>query len=155
MYELVHYPDDRLRQTCTIVKDFSEMPEIAERMLESMRIHNGCGLAAPQVGLSQRIFVVQVDQPLVFINPEILSADGKISDMEGCLSIRGFHETVERPAILRARAQDIHGESFTMDADGLLARAIHHENDHLNGVLMIDHLTRQRRKAIDSKLLKR
>ena len=125
--------------------------KLAADMLETLLGAKGLGLAAPQVGVSDRLFVVHItdDIPRIFINPEILeiSPDGTKYE-EGCLSLPGIYADVTRPAALRVRGWNEKGKPFTIDADGLLARVIQHEMDHLDGVMFIDHLSELKRKRI-------
>ena len=113
-------------------------------MFETMYANNGVGLAAPQVGILKKIFVVDTgENPLVFINPEILESDGSQTDTEGCLSLPNRQELVERPNKVKVKALNQKGEEFILEAQELLARAICHENDHLYGVLFIDKIKKQ------------
>jgi len=108
-------------------------------MAETMKKANGIGLAAPQVGILKRVIIVDIGEGLnVFINPEIIEMDGEIIDVEGCLSIPGVYGEVARPQRLKVKAKDEKGLEFELEAEGLFARAICHEIDHLNGVLFID-----------------
>jgi peptide deformylase len=120
------------------------------------------GLAATQIGEPVRVFVIDVatgeDEPSdlkVFVNPEILSRNGVQAWEEGCLSFPGVHEEIERAERVRVRAQDVNGRTFELEADGLLAVAIQHENDHLDGKLMIDHLGLIRRRLVHRQMSKR
>lgn len=124
---------------------------LVKEMLETMHSGRGIGLAAPQVGILQRIFVVQLseDIPRVFINPVLKGVSPETSLYEeGCLSIPGIYADVKRPEMISIEALDEKGKPFHLDADGLLARVIQHELDHLNGVLFIDHLSELKRKRI-------
>ncbi len=116
---------------------------IIEQMFFLMHKAQGIGLAAPQVGISQRFFIVEVEKnrPLVFINPEIISTSADLSiHEEGCLSLPKLYAKVQRPAAVKIQARDASHRLFTLEAEGLLATCIQHELDHLNGVLFIDHL---------------
>ena len=149
--EILEFPDERLRQVSEPVTQFDNLEALVEDMFETMYDAPGVGLAAIQVNRPIRLMVTDVQpegkpQPLVFVNPEILSMDSEISWEEGCLSVPGFTAPVQRYERLRVRAQDIHAETFEMDTEGLLAIAVQHEIDHLNGVLFIDHLSRLRRQ---------
>jgi peptide deformylase len=159
---ILHYPDPRLREPAkpiAVVDD--EIRRLAEDMAETMYAAPGVGLAAPQIGVDKRIFIVDVageDEPSdlrVFINPEIVEAQGEQVWREGCLSFPDIHEDVQRAAVVRVRALDEHGKPFELTADELLAVAIQHENDHLDGRLMIDHLGALKRRIIHRKMLKR
>ena len=136
---ILHYPDPRLRLRAKPVAAVTAgIRRLATDMLETMYAAPGIGLAAPQVGVDQRVIVVDVsehgDAPQVFINPEILSRDGKEKMQEGCLSVPGVFEEVERAERIRVRAQDRDGRSLEFDADGLLAVCIQHEIDHLDEI---------------------
>jgi peptide deformylase len=113
---------------------------ILDDMLETMRDYDGVGIAAPQVGILKRIFIVEAEEGDVLeaVNPEILSMEGLVAGEEGCLSVPGYFGTVERPEKVRLRAQDRNGEFFEIEAEGLKAVAICHEYDHLEGVLFTD-----------------
>ena len=132
--------DPVLTKVCKEVKEVTpKIQTLIDDMLETMYEANGVGLAAPQVGILKRLFVIDIgDGPLVFINPEILETSGKQIGEEGCLSIPGEVEEVMRPNYVRARAINEKGEEFEIEAEELLARAILHEYDHLNGTLFID-----------------
>ncbi|MFW5689637.1 MAG: peptide deformylase [Spirochaetota bacterium] len=143
--QLVIHPDELLRDTSQKVIDINEeIVSLAAAMVEKMHEARGIGLAGVQVGHLHRIFVTHVedDKPRVFINPSILETSVELSDYdEGCLSIPAIYADVTRPEAVRVQAWNERGRPFTMDADGLLARVIQHEYDHLNGVLFIDYLT--------------
>ncbi|CUU46456.1 MULTISPECIES: peptide deformylase [Clostridium] len=134
------YGDDVLRKKCREVdKIDARLLTLIEDMKETMYDADGVGLAAPQVGILKRLFVVDIgDGPLVFINPEIIETSGSQIDEEGCLSLPGETEEVMRPNYVRAKALNEKGEEFEIEAEELLARAILHEYDHLNGTLFID-----------------
>ncbi len=157
--EILEFPDPRLREVGEPVTVFDDsLRQLVEDMAETMYDAPGVGLAAPQIGVSKRIFVIDIageDEPsdlLVFINPEILSLDGTQQWEEGCLSFPGATETLKRAEQVRVRAQDAHGEAFELEADGLLAVAIQHENDHLDGVLMIDKLNPIKKRLFSRKV---
>ncbi len=115
---------------------------LVEDMIETMNSANGVGLAAPQVGILKRIYIVDVgDGPIVFINPEIVEQSGEETCQEGCLSVPGKYGDVTRPAHVKVMATNLEGEQFFIEGEGLLARAMCHELDHLNGVLFIDKAT--------------
>ncbi|MGI6117966.1 MAG: peptide deformylase [Bilifractor sp.] len=137
------FGDPVLEKTAKPIRTVSpRMRILAADMLETMYKENGVGLAAPQVGILRRMFVVDVDREnsYVFINPEILETSGSQTGEEGCLSLPGKCGKVTRPNYVKVRATDIRGKQFEMEAEGLLARAILHENDHLNGVLYTSHV---------------
>ncbi|MEM9693390.1 MAG: peptide deformylase, partial [Myxococcota bacterium] len=137
---ILHYPEPVLRERAVDVEGIDdELRVLIEDMAETMYAAPGVGLAAPQVGVSKRLFIVDVaaeDEPsnlLVFINPEIIETEGIQMWEEGCLSVPGITEDVERAARVKVRAQNRSGETFELEADGLLAVAIQHEHDHLEG----------------------
>ena len=139
-----------------------EFQALVEDMAETMYAAPGVGLAAPQIGVSLRLFLIDVasgeDQPSdlrVFANPEILKTQGEVTWEEGCLSFPGVHEEVDRAEQVHVRAQDRNGQTFELEADGLLAIAIQHEFDHLEGRLMIDHLSLLKRRMVDRDMKKR
>ena len=132
--------DPILRKKCRPVTEFNErLFELLDDMAETMYEAPGVGLAGPQVGVLRRIFIVSVDDKYFeCINPVIVSQSGKQIGEEGCLSVRGKYGTVERPNKVTVKALDRYGKPFTVKAEGFLARAFCHENDHLNGVLYVD-----------------
>lgn len=135
--------DPLLRKTSRVVKNIDERTKIlVEDMLDTLYYtENGIGLAAPQVGVLKRIFVIDMkndEGPIVFINPEITAQSGEQFYSEGCLSIPGLTGEVRRPAEVTVQATDENGNDFVLEADGLLAVCICHENDHLDGVLFTD-----------------
>lgn len=160
---ILHYPDKRLREPGRRVTEFGPaLAQLVEDMAETMYAAPGVGLAAPQIGESIRLFIVDVatgdDDPSdlrVFVNPEILERDGVQVWEEGCLSFPGIHEEIERAERVKVRAQDATGAVFELEADGLLAVAIQHENDHLDGKLMVDHLGLIRRRLVHRSMVKR
>ena len=160
---ILHYPDKRLREPGQPVTEFGpELARLVEDMAETMYAAPGVGLAATQIGEALRLFIIDVatgdDEPSdlrVFVNPEILQRDGQQVWEEGCLSFPGVHEEIERAERVTVRAQDEHGEPFELEADGLLAVAIQHENDHLDGKLMIDHLGLIRKRLVHRAMQKR
>ena len=146
--KILKYGDPVLRQKSKEVSKISKkIRTLIENMLDTMYAANGVGLAAPQVGENLRIFVIDVSaenepyRPLVFVNPKIIKKEGAICVKEGCLSFPEAYTNVRRYSDVRVKALDINGKPFVMDAkDGeLLAYAIQHENDHLDGILFIDH----------------
>ena len=142
--EIVKIGDEVLRGKCTPVKQFdSTFRMLADAMLEELLEADGVGLAAPQVGISQRFFVVDIrdGKKYVFANPEIVETSIEEGPYEeGCLSIPGVYHDVVRPLKIKVQARDENGKLFNLSADGLLARVIQHEYDHLEGKLFIDHL---------------
>jgi peptide deformylase len=160
---ILHYPDKRLRNPGKPVARFdAELRQLVDDMAETMYAAPGVGLAAPQIGVSLRLFVIDVaagddapSQLRTFINPEIIERSGEVSYEEGCLSFPGVHEEIDRAERVKVRAQDIDGNSFELEADGLLAIAIQHENDHLDGTLMVDRLSLLRRRLVHRAMVKR
>lgn len=153
------YPDPVLRVRCPEVETFDEeLARLAEDMVETMHAAPGIGLAAPQVGVETRMAVVDVsvgEDPealVVMVNPEIVSEEGREIEVEGCLSLPEITDRVARPGKIRLRAQDVTGETYELDAEDLLARAICHEMDHLDGVLFVDHLRGLRKDRARRKL---
>lgn len=153
------YPDPVLRVRCPEVEEFdAELAKLAKDMVETMYAAPGIGLAAPQVGVELRLAVVDIsvgeekDSVDFFVNPEILEKEGRDSDEEGCLSIPGVAEKVSRPAAIRVRALNLDGEPFEVEADGLLARAICHEVDHLDGILFVDRVVGLRKERVKRQL---
>ena len=147
--KVVKYGEPVLRQTAKEVHKVSKkIKELVDDMLDTMYAQNGVGLAAPQVGEGYRIFVIDVStgdeplNPIVFINPKIIKKSGAVVSREGCLSFPEAFTDVKRYANVMVKAMDRNGRSFVLEAKGgtLLARAIQHEFDHLNGILFIDHL---------------
>lgn len=145
MLDIVTLGDDILRQECTDVKVFdSALAMLVDAMFDTLSEADGVGLAGPQVGVAERIFVVKIpkEEPLAFINPTIIETSVEEGPYEeGCLSLPGVYHEVIRPLRVTVQAQNVKGKPFTMKADGLLARVIQHENDHLHGKLYIDHLS--------------
>jgi peptide deformylase len=143
---------DVLLQKAAPIQDFDvSLQEYIENMFTLMYDGKGIGLAAPQVGRSERFFICHIagDDPRVFINPEIVNASpDEVAYEEGCLSIPGVYTNITRPDKVNIRAFDEKGKEFTIDAEGLLARVIQHEKDHLDGVLFIDHLGERRRSRV-------
>lgn len=146
--KILRYGDPFLRQRAKEVSKISKKVRILiENMLDTMYAANGVGLAAPQVGENLRIFVIDVSadnepyRPLVFVNPKIIKKEGAICVKEGCLSFPEAYVNVRRYSDVKVKALDINGKPFVMDAKGgeLLAYAIQHENDHLDGILFVDH----------------
>jgi peptide deformylase len=156
MYKLGFEKEEAvLREVAKPVTEFTpELKTIIKEMIEFMIESNGVGLAAPQVGISQRLLVVGYDdmKPLAMINPEIIetSLEENIYE-EGCLSIPGMYAKVTRPERIKVQAWNERGRPFTMEADGMLATVIQHEIDHLNGVLFIDHLKDKSKEKIIKK----
>lgn len=160
--EIVRYPDPVLREPSKDVGDnLAGLDELVRDMTETMYAHNGAGLAAIQVGRPLRLFMVEAevaggapeDPPMVFIDPEIIwhSEDKELAD-EGCLSFPGIFVPIERALRCRTRARDLGGTVFEVEGEGLFARAMQHENDHLNGRLLADFVGRIKRRLIERRL---
>jgi peptide deformylase len=159
---ILHYPDKRLRTKGQKVESVTpEVQALVDDMAETMYSAPGVGLAATQIGIALQVFVIDVaeeNQPSdlrVFINPEISERHDSILWTEGCLSFPGVQEEVERAARVTVRALDRDGHEFTLEAEGLLAVAVQHEYDHLQGVLMIDHLGPLKKRLVNRKMQKR
>ncbi|MBZ0273233.1 peptide deformylase [bacterium] len=161
--KILWHPDPRLREVCKPVEAFDdELRQLVRDMSETMYAAPGIGLAASQIGQMRRVFVIDVreDDPTgeprlrVFVNPRIVETRGEVTWEEGCLSIPEMREEVRRPAFVTVRAFDEEGSEFTLEAEGLLAVAIQHENDHLNGVLFFDHLSPLKRKLALKKYMR-
>lgn len=157
---ILRYPDPRLHQVAKPVEVFDEsLRTLVRDMAQTMYEAPGVGLAATQVDVHQRVIVIDVsdarDELRVFVNPEIVdaSAERKVYE-EGCLSVPGIYEEVERPDRVRVRARDEHGEAFEIEADGLLAVCLQHEMDHLDGRVFVQYLSRLKQGRIRSKMLK-
>ncbi|MFW6207335.1 MAG: peptide deformylase [Spirochaetota bacterium] len=152
MLDIVTLGDDVLRERVDEIQDINgEIAELAQHMLSTMYTGDGVGLAAPQVGLLKSLFVCHVngDQPRVFINPQIIGTSQEMLPYEeGCLSIPGVYGDVIRPATITVQAINERGKPFKVDAEGMLARVIQHEMDHLKGVLFIDHLDEKQRERL-------
>jgi peptide deformylase len=156
---ILEFPDPRLRTKAVPVTVFdAALQQLASDMLETMYAAPGVGLAATQVNVHQRLLVADVseqhDQPLILINPEILAKEGVGAREEGCLSVPGVFEEVERAARIKVRSLDLRGRPFELDADDLLAVCIQHEMDHLEGKLFVDYLSEMKRQRIRKKLEK-
>jgi len=156
---ILEYPDPRLRTRARPVTQFdAAMRRLIDDMFETMYAAPGVGLAAPQVDFHQRLMVMDVseekDTPLVFINPEILASGEPCMSEEGCLSVPGYYEPVQRASTVRVRALDRDGNTFEMDCDGLLAVCVQHEMDHLEGKLFVDYISELKRSRIRKKLEK-
>ncbi len=161
--ELRIYPDPVLRQRCHVVEAFDdELARFLDDLAESMYTHRGVGLAAPQVGEPIRVVAVDVaqreDTPVLIelVNPEIVEASEEVCEYEeGCLSFPGEAELVTRPAQVTVQARDREGNPFEIVAEGLLATAIQHEIDHLDGIVFIDHISRLKRNLIERRMKKK
>jgi peptide deformylase len=157
--KILEFPDPRLRTKARPVAEVDDdLRELIGNMFETMYDAPGIGLAATQVDVHRRLLVADVsadkDEPYVLINPEILEKDGVIVTDEGCLSVPGFYEEVERAEHIKVRFLDRDGDDIELDAHGMLAVCIQHEIDHLNGKLFVDYLSEAKRTRIRKKLEK-
>ena len=156
---ILEYPDPRLRTKAAPVTAVDDaLRKLIDDMLETMYGARGIGLAASQVDVHLRLLVLDVsdarDQPMVFINPEILEAEGRAPGEEGCLSLPGIYDKLERAERVRVRALDRDGRTFELEAEGMLAVCIQHEIDHLEGKLFVDYLSELKRQLIRRRLQK-
>jgi peptide deformylase len=161
IHEVVKWPDPVLAKRGAEVTEFGpELETLVEEMFESMYAAQGIGLAAPQIAISKRITVIDVSfgkdeaQKYALINPVVLSAEGKQVEEEGCLSLPEIREKVQRAERVKVRAQNVKGEWFEVEGTELLARALLHEIDHLDGVLFIDRISRLKRELVLRKIKK-
>jgi peptide deformylase len=161
IYPIVVYGDPVLESPAETVTVFDEaLQKLIDDMFESMYAAHGVGLAAPQIGIGKRIAVIDItfkedaNAKLVLINPEIIKTEGRQRGTEGCLSLPDFREDVSRPNIVTVRAQDVKGNWFEKTGDELLARALMHETEHLQGKLYISHVSRLKRDMIKRKIKK-
>ena len=156
---ILEYPDPRLRTKAVPVAVVDDaVRQLIDDLLETMYAAKGIGLAASQVDVHRRILVLDIsdsrDQPMAFINPEIVEAEGSAPGEEGCLSLPGIYDKLERAARIRVRALDRNGEPYELDAEGMLAVCIQHEVDHLEGKLFVDYLSELKRQLIRRRLQK-
>jgi peptide deformylase len=161
IYPIVKFGDPVLEKPAAPITKFDgELRQLAEDMFESMYAAHGVGLAATQIGISKRIAVIDVtfkedpEAKIVLVNPEIIHVEGRITSNEGCLSLPEFREKVTRARKVTARAQNLKGESFEVTGEDLLARALLHETDHLNGKLYISHISSLKRDLMKRKIRK-
>ena len=158
--EILEFPDPRLRkpgEKVTVVDD--ALRAVIDDMFETMYAADGCGLAATQVNIQKRIFIMDLssekEEPLVFINPEITALTDEASEFgEGCLSVPGFFENLDRPNRIKVKALNRDGEEFEAEFEGLAAVCVQHENDHLDGKLFVDYISKFKRDRIRKKLEK-
>ncbi len=155
IYPIVKYGKEVLEKLAEPIMVFNgDLEKLVADMFETMYAANGVGLAAPQIGISKRLCVIDItggkdtSQRLVLANPVVISTEGKQDEEEGCLSLPDFRAKTPRPERATARAQDIHGNEISVSGEGLLARALCHETDHLNGKLFIAHVGRLKRESI-------
>ena len=161
IYPIVKYGNPVLEKQAAPVTVFDEeLQKLVDDMFESMYAAHGVGLAAPQIGISKRLAVIDTtfkedpDAKLVLANPEIIHTEGRHTQNEGCLSIPDFRESVTRPRKVTVRAQDVKGNFFEKTGEELLARAFLHETDHLNGKLYISHISALKRDLMKRKIKK-
>ena len=161
VYPIVKFGDSVLEKKAATITEFDdELRKLADDMFESMYAAHGVGLAAPQIGISKRIAVIDVtfkEDPgakIVLVNPEIVHTEGRQTSNEGCLSIPEFREKVTRPMRVTVKAQDLEGKTIEVSGEELLARALLHETDHLNGKLYISHISGLKRDLIKRKVRK-
>jgi peptide deformylase len=157
---ILQYPDPRLHTVAKPVREVdARIKQLAADMAETMHDANGIGLAATQVDVHERLIVIDIsegrDQPLVIINPEIVWASEEVQvNDEGCLSVPGIYDGVERPSRVKVAALDENGQSRTIEAEGILAVCIQHEMDHLMGKVFVEYLSPLKRNRIKAKMLK-
>jgi len=161
IYPIVKYGQPVLDQPAQLVTEFNhDLAELVADMFETMYAANGVGLAAPQIGISRRLSVIDITcgqdtkAKLVLVNPVIILSEGEQVEEEGCLSLPDFRAKTPRPLRATVQAQDLNGKEFTLAGEGLLARAFCHETDHLDGKLFIHYLTRLKRDSIKRKVKK-
>ena len=161
LHEVLKYPHPVLTRQGERVTEFTpELEQLVAEMFDSMYAAEGIGLAAPQIGISRQITVIDVsfnerpEDRLVLINPEVLEREGSQVEEEGCLSLPDIREKVKRSAWVKVRAQNAKGELFEVEGEDLLARALEHEIDHLHGVLFIDRLSMLKRDLVQRRIKK-
>ncbi len=161
IYPIVKYGQEVLEKVAEPVTAFDgDLEKLVADMFETMYAAHGVGLAAPQIGISKSLCVIDItsgqdpDAKLVLVNPAVIAMEGKQAEEEGCLSLPDFRAPTGRPAKATVRAQDLHGAEFTLSGEGLLARAFCHETDHLKGILFIQHLSMLKRDSIKRKIRK-
>ena len=159
LLNILHFPDQRLRNKALPVTQVdAAVRTLVEDMFETMYAAPGIGLAATQVIVAQRVIVMDIsmqkDAPLCFINPELISSEGKVETEEGCLSVPDVYEPVERAERITVRALDRNGKPFELEAEGLLAVCIQHEMDHLEGKLFVDYLSTLKQQRLRKRLHK-
>lgn len=160
LLNILEYPDPRLKKIAAPVTTFGpDIAKLVSDMAETMYAAPGIGLAATQVDVHKRVIVIDIsenhDDLKVFINPDILEAEGEAECEEGCLSVPGYFDKVTRAARVKVRAQDARGNPFTLEAEGMLAVCIQHEMDHLVGKVFVDYLSPLKRARLSTKLRKK
>lgn len=156
---ILEFPDPRLRKTASPISNIDDdLRTLIDDMFETMYAAPGIGLAATQVNVHKRLLIADVSadqtEPHAFINPEIIEKDGEIVTEEGCLSVPGYYEEVQRAEHIRVRFENRDGEQVEMEAEGLLAVCVQHEADHLDGKLFVDYLSEAKRQQIRKRLVK-
>ena len=161
IYPIVKYGDPVLEKPAAPIAVFDDdLRKLVEDMFESMYAARGVGLAAPQIGISKRVAVIDVtfkedpNAKIVLVNPEIVHTEGRLTSNEGCLSLPEFRENVTRPRKVTARGQDTEGKTIEVTGEDLLARALVHETDHLNGKLYFNHISALKRDMMKRKIRK-
>ena len=157
--KILHFPDNRLRQKGLNVEIFDKnLRTLANDMLETMYVSKGIGLAAIQVNVQKRLIVIDIseerNEPIFLVNPVILKKKDQIEFEEGCLSVPGFYEKVNRFNHINYKTNDLYGKTFELEAEGLLAVCIQHEIDHLDGKLFVDYISDIKRERIAKKITK-
>ncbi len=159
--DILHFPDPRLHlKAVRVEKIDNDITNLVHNMIETMYHYDGIGLAATQVNVQKRIFIVDLSRedepknPIVFINPEILNKSGEVVGSEGCLSVPGVYEEVLRAESIELKYTDLNAKERTVRYDGLMAICIQHENDHLNGRVFVDYLSNLKQNYIKKKMKK-
>src|SRR5579862_6316689 len=160
LLDILEYPDPRLRKVAAVIPAVTpEIQKLVGDMAETMYSAPGVGLAATQVNVHKRLIIIDISEDRndlkVFINPQIVTADGEAEREEGCLSVPGYYDKVTRAARITVRAQDRKGDPFVLDAEGMLAVCVQHEIDHLNGKVFVDYLSPLKRAHLSARLKKK
>jgi peptide deformylase len=160
LLNILEYPDPRLRKIASpVTRITADIQKLVADMAETMYAAPGVGLAATQVDVHKRVIVIDVsetrDDLQVFVNPEIVAAEGEAECEEGCLSVPGYYDKVTRAARVRVRALNEHGTPFELQAEGLLAVCVQHEIEHLEGKVFVDHLSPLKRARLSARLRKK
>jgi peptide deformylase len=148
IYPIRTFGDPVLRSTAMVAEDdAASLQRLIDDMLETMYEAPGVGLAAPQIGISKRVFVADIGEgPFAMVNPEIVEVSGSWTFDEGCLSVPGYYWPIKRPGYAKARGYDVHGEEVEFEGEELMGRVLQHEIDHLNGMLLLERLPRRTKK---------